>query len=167
MSREKEGLTRQALLTLLLLALLPLWYSLGGYSSAKPTSPGDSPYYMECLECALEYPCGPDGVAGMRCPRCARADATIVLRTRGAPVWELLVKLLVGIISFLAVLVLVFADHKPKKEPAPSAWDQTPEQAPTNDAASGNIKEQINDEIKNWARDLAENRRKRIEQKPK
>jgi hypothetical protein len=151
---EKKGLSRQAQMTLLLLALLPVWYSLGSYLPASAPASEDSPYYMECLECGLQYACGPDGAIGMRCPRCARAEATMVFRTRGAPIWDLLAKFLVGIVAFLSVVVLIFAGHQ-KKDAKPVS------QAPMQEEAAGDIKEQIKDEIKNWARDLAENRRKR------
>ena len=159
MSAEKKDLSRQSQLTLLLLALLPLWYSLGSYLPATSPAVENSPYYMECRECGLQYACGPDGVIGMRCPRCARAEATMVFRTRGAPIWDLLVKLLVGFVAFLSIVVLIFAGHQKK------AAEPVSGQAPVQEEAAGEVKEQIKDEIKNWARDLAENRRKRQEKK--
>jgi hypothetical protein len=160
MSAEKKGLSRQSQMILLLLALLPLWHSLGSYLPASSPAPEDSPYYIECLECGLQYACGPNGAIGMRCPHCARAEATMVFRTRGAPIWDLLVKLLVAIVAFLSIVVLIFAGHQKKKAAGPVSG-----QAPMQEEAAGEVKEQIKDEIKNWARDLVENRRKRQEKK--
>jgi len=54
MSAEKKDLSRQSQLTLLLLALLPLWYSLGSYLPATSPAVENSPYYMECRECGLQ-----------------------------------------------------------------------------------------------------------------
>ena len=108
-----QGLDRKAQFILLLLAFLPLWYILlqhyEGNSAAEP-----SPYYMECAECRLKYWCGPEGIRGMRCPGC-KADV-MLFRTRVAtPGWDFLVKLLVGIIAFAAVIVLVVGGEKRPK----------------------------------------------------
>jgi hypothetical protein len=91
----------------------------------------------------------------MRCPHCARVDATLVFRTRsGTDVWDLVVKLFVGIVAFLAVVVLIVGGHRSKKAAA----------QPTRVEPKSSEERQVAvNEIKDWARDLMEHRRRRLE----
>src|SRR6516164_7717391 len=119
MPSEKKGLSGPTQLLLAVLALLPLLYVLAGQLSGSSSADGPSPYFMWCPECDLHYYCGPNGIPGMRCPHCARVDATLVFRTRsGTDVWDLVVKLFVGIVAFLAVVVLIVGGHRSKKAAA-------------------------------------------------
>jgi len=154
MPAERKGLSGPTQLLLIALALSPGWYLLAGQIWSSPSQLQDlTPNYMWCPDCGLEVPCGPQGSPGMRCPRCAHAEATLVLRIRsGSSLWDMLVKSFIGLVAFLAVVVLVFGTHQPKRAVESPA-------APKDPAA----RQAAINEIRDWARDLAENRRRRLE----
>jgi hypothetical protein len=144
-------------MTLALLALLPVWYLLVQKPSDRLKSVEESPYYMECLNCGAEMPCGQSGSEGMPCPRCPSEKGLMLFRTRsGVGVWDLIVKLFVGVIAFMAVVVLVFAGQG-KGKPAVET-----DKRPKEPATTAQIRSEIKEELNNWARELVENRRKRV-----
>jgi hypothetical protein len=154
MSDEKKGLNGPTQLVLAVLVTLPLWYMAAGQLSAGTSLEEMSPYYMWCPDCGLEYLCGPQGLPGMTCPRCGDPKPTLLFRTRSdTSLSDLLVRVLVGVISFLAVMVLILGGHRPKKA---AKVEATPAKDPEAKQAALN-------EMNKWARDLAENRRRRME----
>jgi hypothetical protein len=153
MPDEKLRLNGPTQLLLAALALLPLWYSAGKKLSAGSNPERPSPYSMVCQKCGLEYFCGPDGIPGMKCLRCDEPKPTMVFhRDTGVSLWDAIVPIFLGGVSFLSVVVLIVGTNRPKK---PVKKEETPQTAEA-PAVPGQ-------ELKNWARELIEERRRRFE----
>jgi hypothetical protein len=155
MSHEKKGLSGPTQLVLLGLALLPVWYFVVRQLGDNSTPDEVSPYYMACPECGLKYFCGPKGLPGMICLRCADPKPVLQFRTSSVTDFsDVLVRVFMGVISLLAVVVLIVGGHRPKKKAAKE------ETAPAKDPEA---KQAALNEMNKWARDLVENRRRRME----
>jgi hypothetical protein len=154
MSVENKGLSGPVQLVLAVLALSPLWYMAANQLSAGSSLEEMTPNYMWCPDCGLEYPCGPKGVPGMVCLRCGDPKPTLLLRSRSdSPLSEFLVRCLVGVISFFAVVLLIVGGHRSKK----SAKEETAR------PAGPAVKETPGKDMKDRARALIEDRRRRLE----
>jgi hypothetical protein len=151
---ERKGLSGPVQMVLAVLVLLPLWYMAANRLSAGSSPEEITPYYMWCPDCGLEYLCGDKGLPGMVCLRCGDPKPTLVFRTRSdSPLSDLLVRCLVGVISFLAIVFLIVGGHRPKKVPEDPVRPKDPA-----------AREAAANDMKNWARELIVNRRRRLEE---
>jgi hypothetical protein len=129
MFSKAKGLSRLVKLLLVLIALLPVWYFLWERQHQAGET-GQEPVLQErCEACGLQVPCGPKQKPASQCPRCGREGTVVLILAEPAPQplasTDFALRIGVGIVSFLAVVVLIVrGDRRGKvaEREAPENW---------------------------------------------
>jgi predicted RNA-binding Zn-ribbon protein involved in translation (DUF1610 family) len=129
MFAKRMPLSREMLLLLILVLVLPGWYLVWqrGQAASQPATGPVS--FQRCTACGHQVQAEADVVATGKCPECGRAGTLVLVipPSAGQPLelFDFLLRIGVGIASFLAVVTLLWQrtrGSKAKKALAAKHW---------------------------------------------